>query len=205
MSDRDKRALKLLSGAGAVFLLLQFGLPAPSGGESAADAPSSSLAALEERLQTAQMRVRRKPLGDAELASAERLLASIESGLLDSPDPALAQAEMRSRAGDLLLAEGIVMSSSRFAAVELEGEHYARVPIDVTFSCGIEQLVNLMAAVANSDRLLTSRRIRVRPDKKEIKSVRVEMRLAGYLPVERAPELDAKRRAAADGVMGGLR
>lgn len=197
MSDRDKRALKLLAGAVAVYLLLQFGLPAPSGGESvAATASGAPLAALEEQLKTAQAEVSRKPLGDAELAYAERLLAAREKRLLDSADPALAQAEMRAIVGEILTAEGIVLNSSRFPAVELEGIDYARTAIDVTITCAIEQALNFLTAVANHERLLTTRRIRIRPEKQDIKSVRVEMQLAGYLPIERAPELADEREAA---------
>lgn len=197
MSDRDKRALKLLSGAVALFLLLQFGLPAPSGGGATGPGVSdASLVGLEERLKTAQAEVSRKPLGDAELAYAERLLEAREQRLLESVDPALAQAEMRGIVGDLLAAEGIVLNASRFPAIELEGLDYARTPIDITVTCAIEQVVNLLAAIANHERLLTTRRIRVRPEKPDIKSVRVEMQLSGYLPIERAPELAEKREAA---------
>ena len=137
MSERDQRALKLLGGAVIVFLLLQFGLPAPSGGDSAS-ASSGSIVALEERLKTMQTQVRQKPVDDAHLAAAERELAGLESRLLTAANPSLAQAEMRSLAGELLSSEGIVMGSSRFGTVDLEGLDYVRMPIDITFNRDVD-------------------------------------------------------------------
>ena len=110
---------------------------------------------------------------------------------------ALAQAEMRSLVGDLLKAEGIPLDSSSFGTVRLEQDHYTQVPLVVEFTCGVEQMVNLMATMANSARLLTTREIRVQPQQREVKSIHVRMTVVGYLPVDRTPELlDDDARAA---------
>jgi|GEM_PF-601884 len=203
MSDRDKRALRWLAGAVVLFLLLQLDVFAPSTGGGATPGSSSSIAALEEELKVAQARARQKPISDAELAAAQRRLDVREQRLLASTDAALAQAEMQQIVGELLVAEGIVMKGSRFVSAALEGEDYARIAVAVSFSCGIEQLVNLMASISNAERLLTPRDLRVRPDNKEIKSVRVELTVAGYLPLDRAPELAPKQRTQSI-AQGGL-
>ena len=67
----------------------------------------------------------------------------------------------------------------------------------VEFTCGIEQMVNFMAAIANSSRLLATRDIRIRPDKPEVKSIAVTMTVAGFLPMDRAPELAENAAGAA--------
>lgn len=203
MSDRDKRALRWLAGAVVLFLLLQLDVFAPSTGGGSTPGSSSSIAALEEELKVAQARARQKPISDAELAAAQRRLDVREQRLLTSPDAALAQAEMQQIVGELLVAEGIVMKGSRFVSAALEGEDYARIAVAVNFSCGIEQLVNLMASISNAERLLTPRDLRVRPDNKGIKSVRVELTVAGYLPLDRAPELAPKQRTQSI-AQGGL-
>jgi len=202
MSDRDKRALRWLGGALVLFLIFQLDFFSPSA-PGAVASPSDSVARLEQDLKIAQLRARRKPISDAELAAAQRLLEVREQRLLTSADPALAQAEMQQIMGEMLVAEGIVMKGSRFVTAALEGEDYARIGVSVNFSCGIEQLVNLMASIANAERLLTPRDVRVRPDNKEIKSVRVELTVAGYLPLDRAPELRPKERQATT-AQGGL-
>lgn len=196
MSQRDRRALILLGAAVALFLVLQLDVLAPSsaGGSSASGA---ALDALEQRLQLAQVQARQRPLTEAELSAAQKRLAKVEGRLLESADPALAQAEMRSVVGQLLDAEGIPLRASRFSPVKLEQDLYAQVPLVVEFTCGIEQMVNFMAAVANSSRLLATRDIRIRPDKPEVKSVNVTMTVAGFLPMDRAPELAESAAAGA--------
>jgi Tfp pilus assembly protein PilO len=193
MQQRDKRALLLLVVAVALFAALQLPVFAPSSG---AAAPSNdTLAVLEQRLALAREKAARKPLTEAELASARRALDGMEQRLLTSQNPALAQAEMRSLVGDLLSAEGVAMGSSQFGQVDVEQDSYAMVPLSVDFTCSIEQLVNLTSAIANAPKLLTTRFIRVRPEKPEVKSILVRMTVAGYLPIDRAPELQKKTAA----------
>jgi Tfp pilus assembly protein PilO len=99
---------------------------------------------------------------------------------------------MRSLVGDLLTQEGVALASSQFGQLASEQDAYAMVPLAVDFTCSIEQLVNLTAAIANAPKLLTTRLIRVRPEKPDVKSIQVRMTVAGYLPIERAPELMPK-------------
>lgn len=195
MSRRDRRALILLGVAVTLFLVLQLDMFSPSsaGGAAASDA---ALDALEQRLQLAQVQARQRPLTEAELSAAQKRLEKVESRLLESADPALAQAEMRSLVGQLLDAEGIPLRASRFSPVKLEQDRYAQVPLVVEFTCGIEQMVNFMAAISNSSRLLATRDIRIRPDKPEVKSIAVVMTVAGFLPLDRAPELAEKAAGA---------
>jgi Tfp pilus assembly protein PilO len=194
MSQRDRRALILLGVALALFLVLQLDMFKPSSaGPAASDA---ALDALEQRLQLAQVQARQRPLTEAELNAAQKRLDKVESRLLESADSALAQAEMRSLVGQLLDGEGIPLRASRFGAVKLEQDRYVQVPLVVEFTCGIEQMVNLMAAAANSSMLLATRDIRIRPDKAEVKSIAVTMTIAGFLPLERAPELAEKAAGA---------
>jgi Tfp pilus assembly protein PilO len=197
MQSRDRRALLLLIGALVLAALFQFDFFAAGSGSGA---PVGSIEAAEQRLLLAQVRARQLPLAEAELDAVERQLAVLEQGLLKSETAALAQAEMQQLVGDLLAAEGISMESSQFGTVQLDGEDYAQVPLNVNFECGIEQFVNLMAAIANAPELLASRRIRITPEDAATKSVRVQLTVAGLLPAGRTPEL--QRKAA--GLGGGL-
>jgi len=179
----------LLLAALGIAALLQLDIFAPG---AASGAAGSSLEVAEQRLLLAEVKARQLPLAEAELDAAKRQLDVLEQGLLKSESAALAQAEMRQLIGDLLAAEGITMESSQFAAVQLDSEDYAQVPLNVNFQCGIEQFVNLMAAVANAPELLATRRIRVTPENRATKSVRVQLTVAGLLPIARTPELKPK-------------
>jgi len=190
MSSRDRRALLLLGVAVALFALLQSDVILPGGAGAMTAAP---VAAVEEQLLTAQVASRPRPLTDAELKAAQATLGNAEKRLLASETAALAFAEMRETVGKILEAEGIKMDSSQFGRAELEGEHYTQVPLVVRFNCAIEQVVNLMAALANAGPLLTTRQVRISPSKSETKTVAVQMTVAGYLPVSRTPELVKKK------------
>lgn len=195
MKTRDSRALIALAVAVGAFGLLQFDFFGPAADVSTS---SDSIEQLESAFQLAQVKARQKPVAAAELATLEQALARLESQALVSATSELAQAEMRTLIGDLLAAEGIAMAGSRFGQVTLVGDNYAEIPITVDFNCGIEQFVNLTTAVANSPRLLVTRRIRVRPGAQETKAVQVQLTVAGYLPAERTPDLtkSAAGRAA---------
>ena len=186
LSQRDRRALMLLGGALVLFLVLQFGswLPSSGGTES-----GESIEAAEQRFQVARARARQKPLVDAEFGAASQVESQMEQRLLAAQTAALAQAEMRELVGNLLAGEQITMQSTQFGAVRLEGDAFAQVPLVVNFNCGIEKFVNLMAAIANAPRTLSTRQIRISPEQGETKAVRVQLTVAGYLPVSRTPEL----------------
>lgn len=192
ISTRDRRALMLLAGAAALFALLQFDVILPGGAGAMTAAPVS---AVEEQLLTAQVAARQRPLTEAELKAAQATLENAEKRLLNSETAALASAEMREIVGKILEAEGIKMDSSQFGRAELEGDHYAQIPLVVRFNCAIEQVVNLMAAIANAGPLLTTRQIRITPSKSEAKTIAVQMTVAGYLPVARTPELVKKKES----------
>jgi Tfp pilus assembly protein PilO len=196
LNSRDRRALGLLLAALAIAALLQLDLFAPGAGP---DAAAGSVEAAEQRLLLAQVKARQLPLAEAEFDAAKRQLDVLDQGLLKSESAALAQAEMRQLVGDLLAAEGISMEASQFGTVQLDGEDYAQVPLNVNFQCGIEQFVNLMAAIANTPQLLATRRIRIAPENRATKSVRVQLTVAGLLPVARTPELKPKASGAGAG------
>lgn len=195
MSQKDRRALIILGIAVGLFLILQLDIFSPSS-VSATPTSDTALEALEQRLQLAQVKARQRPLTEVELASAQKRIEKLEARLLESADAALAQAEMRSLVGELLEAEGIPLRNSRFGSVRLERESYAEVPLVVEFTCGIEQFVNLMASVANSARLLATREIRIQPENTDVKSISVRLTIAGYLPLDRTPELLETKQAA---------
>lgn len=186
LTQREKRMLLGLAPALLAAGLWQLGIWSSQSESAPAD---GSIEAQEQRFALMREQVRRKPLSDAEYQVVEQALERIEGLLLNSATPALAQAEVRSLLGDLLKDEGIAMRNSRFETVSLEGKHYAQVPLTVDFTCAIEQFVNLMAAIANAPKLLTTRGLRLQRSNAQTKALSVRMTVSGYLPAERAPEL----------------
>jgi Tfp pilus assembly protein PilO len=179
LSERDRRALLLLGVAAAVFVALQFGvLPrAAQGPES-----STSLDLLEKRLARLQQVERQKPRAAAEAEAAGRDLGEVEKGLLKAATPAQASAEMQQLLRDLLRGQGLNMQSSEFGAIRPSGEDYAQVPLAVTFTGGIEQWINFMAALRNAPQVLSTLEIRLTSADQKNKTVSARMVVAGYIP-----------------------
>lgn len=179
LSQREKRALLLLGLAVIVALLLQFGIPSRSG---VATASPASVDAGEKRLRRLQELAQKKPRAAAEAEAAAKALAETEKGLLKASTPALASAEMQQLVQEMLRAQGINMQASEFGVPKAVGEYYAQVPLTVSFSCGIEQWINLMAAVRNAPQVLSTADIRLAPGDMRNKLVQVRMVVAGYIP-----------------------
>ena len=192
VTDRDRRALMFLGITFVLFLLLQTDWILPPQGATAST--SGSIEAEQNKLLLAQAQVRQEPLLSAEYQSLSSLEESLEDRLLESETAALAQAEMRERVGELLEGAGISMRASRFKTVEAEGEDFAQVPLIVDFSCDITRFVNLLADIANARELLSTREIKVSSANPKTKTVRVELTVSGYMPIDRAPELTKKTR-----------
>ena len=152
LSQRDRRALLFLGAALGLFGLLQFGVfPRLEGGSAA---PPVELG--EKRLRQLQQVARQRPLAVQQAEAAAHELAEGEKGLLKAATAAQASAEMQQILKDLLSAQGIGMQGSEFGAVRAAGGDYARVPLTVSFSCRIEQWVNLMAGIRNAPQVLST-------------------------------------------------
>jgi hypothetical protein len=190
LSERDKRALLLLAAAVVAALALQYGLPSSS--QRQAPVAASSIQLMERRLQRLQEQAKRRPAAAAEAESAARALAETEKGLLKGATPALASAEMQEIMKELLRSQGIGMQSSEFGTVKAVDEDYAQVPLTVGFSCGIEQWVNLMAALRNAPQILSPVELRINQADPKNKWIGVHMTVAGYI---RASSLPAAKGA----------
>jgi hypothetical protein len=114
--------------------------------------------------------------------TAARELAEAEKGLLRAATPAQASAEMQQLMREMLRGQGINMQASEFAPVRAAGEDYAQVPLAVVFQCGIEQWINLMAALRNAPQVLSTVEARLASADQKNKTVQVRMVVAGYIP-----------------------
>ena len=179
LSRRDKKALLILGVVVLLTLLLQFGLPI---GQERAVVSSSSLDRAEKRVWRLQEVARQKPRAAAEAEGAARALAETEKGLLKAATPALASAEMQQLMKDLLRGQGINMQSSEFGVVKAVGDSYAQAPLTVVFACGIDQWINLMAALRNAPQVISTLDLRIAPGDMKTKSLHVRMIVAGYIP-----------------------
>ena len=177
LSDRDRRALKIL----ALSALVAAGLTLGPRVLAPGPAPGTSIEALEQRYLLARETADRQPRLERDARTAARALQVLERRLLRSETPSLAQAEIRSVTTGLLRSEGIRTPRSTFGAPTMDDEFYTGVPIDLEFSCQPEQLVRFMASLANAAPILATRRLSLSVDRAEARRIRVLMTVEGYL------------------------
>lgn len=185
LSEREKRAV-MLGGVVVVALVLVLQL-GPSRQESIVTVSSASIQIAERRLTRLQEVAKGRPRAVADSDAAAAALGQVEKGLLKGGTPALALAEMQQLAKELLQGQGIAMQSSEFGTVKAVGEDYAQVPLTVNFSCGVEQWINLMAAIRNAPQVLSTQDVRLTLADVKAKTLHVRMAVVGYVPASLAP------------------
>ena len=177
LSERDRRALRVLAVAMALALLWQLGRTLPASGQAGTE---TNLETLEQRYLLARQLAARHPAREREARQVARAVAQLESGLLKSASPELAQAEVRTAMSGLLERAGIELEGSSFAAPKTAGP-YDAVPLGVEFRCEMDQFVDLLASLANAETLLAPRKFELRSNGPEASSIRVRLTVEGYL------------------------
>lgn len=189
LSERDRRALRVLAVALGLALLWQLGRTLPESGQAGTE---TSLETLEQRYLLARQLAARQPAREREARQVARAVAQMEGGLLNSTSPELAQAEVRTAMSGFLERAGIELEGSSFAAPETAGL-YDAVPLGVEFRCEMDQFVDLLASLANAETLLAPRKVELRSNGPEASSIRVRLTVEGYLrkSVEDRPDAEA--------------
>jgi Type II secretion system (T2SS), protein M subtype b len=185
LSTRDQRALALLALGLVSVLVLRFGIysdaPEVVGVTGSAALAEKRLARLREVAATVSGK-------ETVLKQVRADLAMREAGILRAETAAQAQAQILQTARRLGTAEGIEMRGGEMGGVRAVGEDYGEVAVTVSFDCRIEQLVNLLAAVANEPDLVVTNSVRISAANPKEKTVSARVELTGLVPRKLVPE-----------------
>jgi hypothetical protein len=158
LQRRDRVAVMAGAVAVGLFLVVRFGvfplldrLPQAPG-----DIPGKELT-----LRRYQRLIRESALEQGKLAAARQRLTSLESGLLESPSPSLANAEWQRLVRELADGQGIELGSSESLRTQDLGSGYSLVLGRVQLRCRLDQLVPFLVTLANSPKLLSVTRLRI--------------------------------------------
>ncbi len=194
LGSRDKRALLLLGGAVAVFLVMWF-----------ANGPSSppavvgkveSIPQAEARLARLRALAATVPGKQVWLDQTNAELAGREKGIFDAQTAAQAQAQLLDTVRRVGQAQTPPM---QFGTVELSQEvkklgDYGEVQISVPFTCRIEELVNFLAELAAQPEALATHELRIAAKDEKQKTITVRLTVSGLVPKRLIP---AKKGLAA--------
>jgi hypothetical protein len=170
----------------AVILILRFGVLADRSPDVVAVSESAPMA--EKRLARLRQIASTVPGKEALMKQATGELESREKGMLKAETSAQAQAQLQELLHKAGASNGIDIRGVEEARVRVLGNDYGEVSVTVRFTCLIEQLVNLLAALANEPELLSTNQIQINGGADKNKAIQVRLTLSGVVPRKLALE-----------------
>jgi hypothetical protein len=137
----------------------------------------------EKRLELLRVKAASVPDKEARLRQAQAELATREKGILKADTKAQAQAQLIELTQAIARANGIEVHGVERMSESVLSADYGEVSVEVVFVCGIEQLVNLMAALADQPQILAINELRINGGNDKNKNIQV--RLSVGAPVSR--------------------
>jgi hypothetical protein len=161
LTRRDRIALGVLATAAVLFILLDFVvLPLLDQVSTKPDA----VAQKEAELRRERRLLAETDFEKAHLAAAQDRVKVLEAGLLGSTSPSLANAEWQRMVGQMADSKGLEVGSREFLRVQDLGAGYSLVLGRVQLRCRLDQLVDFLAALAASPKLLSVTGLTVFPN-----------------------------------------
>jgi hypothetical protein len=187
LSERDQKALKYLTGALLLAAVIFFW---PSGAAPGAAGAANATEALEKRLSRSRELLLQVPDKQAILKQAQADLAVREKGILVADTAPQAQAQLFQILRRVGRAQGppIEVRSNEIGQARTFGEDYGEVSASVSFECGIEQLVNLLADLGAQPELLATTEMRIGQATGPQKTIPVRLTISGIVPRKLIPE-----------------
>lgn len=187
VGPRDQKALLLFAAGLVVILILRLVL---SGSHDAAvvGATADSIPATEKRLERMREIAATVPAKEGMLKQAQAELTSREKGVMKADTAAQAQAQLIDLVQTVARANGIDSHGVERMEAKPVTKDYGEVSVEVAFTCGIEQLVNLLAALADQPQILSTNEVRVNGGTDKKKNIQVRLGVTALVPRKLLPE-----------------
>lgn len=180
-----KTAVLWISGVAVILILRFFVLADRSPGVVAA---SESGPMAEKRLARLRQIAATVPGKEALMKQASGELASREKGMLKAETGAQAQAQLQELLHKAGQSNGIDIRGVEEMRIRPFGNDYGEASVTVRFTCLIEQLVNLLATLANEPELLSTNQIQITGGPDKAKIIQVRLTLSGVVTKKLAQE-----------------
>src|SRR5205823_14898395 len=122
------------------------------------------------------------------LKEANAQLAAKEAGVIQAETAQQAQAQLLQVIRALGKTENIDARGGEFGPVRPLGDDYGEVSVAVSFECGIDHFVNMLAALTSQKELLATSEMRISAANPKDKTVTVRLTLSGVIPRKLVPE-----------------
>jgi hypothetical protein len=188
----DRRKLVVLV-AGLVLLAIVLARQTRNNSVAPVVAATDSIPSAERRLELLRKLAATVPGKEAVLQQARAELQGREVGILKADTAPQAQAQLMDVIRRVAVANGIDARGAEELRMRPLANDYGEVLVAVTFTCGIEQFVNFLAALANESQIIATDEINVTGGNDKKKAVQVRLSLSGVVPKKLIP---AKRGVA---------
>jgi hypothetical protein len=182
----DRRMLLFLAGGLAVILILRFGVY--GGGGQSAVAAVDSIPMAEKRLARVRQLASMAPGKEDLVRHAQAELNDREQGVLKADTEAQAQAQLLEIMQTTAKSNGIDARGMQEFRGQGISDDYGEIWTTVAFTCGIEQLVNLLAALGNQPQILATNEISVVGGNDKKKNVQVRLTVSAMVPRKLIPK-----------------
>jgi len=152
------------------------------GGSTGVVAVEESIPVAEQRLERTRQLAAMAPGKETLFQQASAALQEREKGLLTAATAEQAKAQLldvihRIAASNQIDARGLEQSNVKPLAND-----YGEVTVGIAFTCGIDQLVNFLAQIANQPEILATNEIHVSGGNDKKKNIQVRLSLSGVVP-----------------------
>lgn len=187
LSERDQKALKMLAGALLVAGVVYFW---PDASVTQISGAANATEILEKRLTRARALLMQVPDKQAVFKQVQADLAVREKGMVVADTVPQAQAQLFQilRRVGRAQAPPIEIRANEIGQARLFGEDYGEVSVSVSFECGVEQLVNLLADLGAQSELLATSEIHIGQVNGPQKTLPVRLSISGIVPRKLIPE-----------------
>ena len=182
----DRRTALILAAGVAVVLILRFGVYADKSADVVS--PIDSIPLAEKRLERLRQIASTVPGKETVLKQVKDELAIREKGMLKADTAPQAQAQLLDVIRRIGNGNGIDVRGAEDLRNLKLSDDYGEVRVAVAFTCGIEQLVNFLAGLANEPQILASNEMHISSANAKQKTVQVRLSISGVVPKALVPE-----------------
>jgi hypothetical protein len=191
LSQRDKRALVLLGMAVVVVIIFRAATATDAAAVKVVAPSEQPVDALELNLRRLRQSMARVPGKTTVLKQVSDELAVREKGLFVGDTVNQAQAQIAETVKKVARTAGMEIRATDFSPVKPFGDAYGEVGLTISAECTIEQLVNLMADLANQPQLIATNELRMNAANPKQKTVNIRLTITGLVPKRLVPEKKA--------------
>jgi hypothetical protein len=182
-----KSLMFLAAGVLLVAVLAKYGVF--GGGTDSLVAAVDSVPVAEKRLEALRRKVSTVPGREQVLAKLQAELQQREQGIVVAATAEQARAHLLELLHSVAAGNGIdAGGADTLPQPKPLGKDYGQVSVGQSFTCGIDQLVNFLTAIANQPETLATESIYVGARNAKDKSVQVRLTLAGVVARKLVPE-----------------